>query len=370
VPAEKNCAETGSTMNATDRKTTGRDEMARSKILYGIGVALTALTLGSTPLLAQSLPGEGKTVKMGQPTWDTEWFQAQIYKKAMEALGYKVEGPTALDNPPFYQALAQGDMDFWASGWFPQHNVYLDEIKGKASTVGYVAKGGALQGYLVDKKTAEANNIKYIDDFKKPEIAKLFDDNGDGKADLVACPPGWGCELIITHQMKAYDLGDTVQPITASYSASMADAISRYEQGKPIFFYTWTPNWTVGMLKPGEDVVWLQVKTPSLPDDQKDMEAHTAIPDVKGCADNPCQMGWPANDIQVVANNDFLAQNPAAKKLFEDMSIPLEDIFAQNALMYKGEDKPADLERQAGEWIKAHQQTFDGWIDAAKAAAQ
>jgi glycine betaine/proline transport system substrate-binding protein len=38
--------------------------------------------------------------------------------------------------------------------------------------------------------------------------------------------------------------------------------------------------------------------------------------------------------------------------------------------MYKDEDKPANLERQADEWIKAHQQTFDGWVDAAKKAAQ
>ena len=343
--------------------------MAVGRSMTGAGLALAALMLCAAPLHAQSLPGEGKTVKLGQPTWDTEWFQAQIYKKAMEALGYTVEGPMALDNPPFYQALAQGDMDFWASGWFPLHNTYLEDIKDKASTVGYVARGGALQGYLIDRKTAEASGVRYVEDFRKPEVAKLFDDNGDGKADLVACPPGWGCELTITHQMQAYGLNDTVQQIQAAYSASMADAISRYEQGKPIFFYTWTPNWTVGLLKPGEDVVWLQVQEANLPADQKEMEAHTAIPGVKGCADDPCQMGWPANDIQVVANNAFLDANPAARKLFEEMSIPLEDIFAQNAQMYKGESKPADLERQADEWIKANQATFDGWIEAARAAA-
>jgi glycine betaine/proline transport system substrate-binding protein len=343
--------------------------MVRSKFLFGLGSALAALALSAAPLSAQSLPGEGTTVKMAQPTWDTEWFQAQIYKKAMEALGYEVEGPTALDNPPFYQAVGQGDMDFWASGWFPLHNTYLEDLKGKASTVGYVAKGGALQGYLIDKKTADEHNIRLIDDFKKPEIAKLFDSNGDGKADLVACPPGWGCELTITHQLEAYGLNDTVNAIQAAYSASMADALSRYEQGQPIFFYTWTPNWTVGMLKPGEDVVWLEVSEPSLPEEQKDMEDQTTIPDVKGCASNPCQMGWPANDIQVVANNEFLEANPAAKKLFEVMSIPLDDIFAQNAQMYEGADKPADLERQADEWIAANQEVFDSWIEAAKQAA-
>lgn len=343
--------------------------MTKGKFAYGLGSVLAAIALSTAPLWAQSLPGEGKTVRMAQPTWDTEWFQAQIYKNAVEALGYTVQGPTALDNPPFYQAVAQGDMDFWASGWFPLHNTYLEEIEGKARTIGYVAKGGALQGYLIDKKTAEEYGIGTIEDFKKPEIAKLFDSNGDGKADLVACPPGWGCELTITHQLEAYGLNDSINAIQAAYSASMADAVSRYEQGQPIFFYTWTPNWTVGMLKPGEDVVWLEVLEPNLPEEQKDMEAYTAIPGVTGCANDPCQMGWPANDIQVVASQAFLDENPAAAKLFEVMSIPLEDIFAQNAQMYEGEDKPADLERQAQEWIKANQQLFDGWIEAATQAA-
>src|SRR5690606_25869297 len=237
-----------------------------------------------------------------QPTWDTEWFQAQIYKKAVEALGYTVEGPTALDNPPFYQAVAQGDLDFWASGWFPLHNTYLEELEGKASVVGYVAKGGALQGYLIDKKTAEEHGITHLEDFQNPETAKLFDSNGDGKADLVACPPGWGCELTITHQLEAYGLNDSVNAIQAAYSASMADAISRYEQGESIFFYTWTPNWTVGLLNPDEDVVWLQVQSGALPEDQQDMLDFTSVDDVTGCADAPCNMGWPANDIRAVAN--------------------------------------------------------------------
>ncbi len=332
---------------------------------FGLAFALAL----AGPALAQDLPGEGKTVRMAQPTWDTEWFQAQIYKKVVEKLGYGVQDPIALDNPPFYEAVGLGDIDFWASGWFPLHNTYITELDGKASAVGYVAKGGALQGYLIDKKTADEHGIKFIEDFKDPETAKIFDSNGNGKADLVACPPGWGCELTITHQMEAYGLNDTVEQITASYSASMADAVSRYEQGQPILFYTWTPNWTVGLLKPGEDVVWLQVHEAALPEDQQDMVDAISVADVTGCADDPCVMGWPANDIRVVANDAFLADNPALARLFEVMSIPLEDIFAQNAKMYEGESRPDDLERHADEWLDAHADTVEGWIGEATAAA-
>lgn len=337
-------------------------------LAFGATLALAGLSAGGTGALAQDLPGEGITLHMAQPTWDTEWFQAQVYRKLLERLGYTVGDPVALDNPPFYQAVAQGDVDFWASGWFPLHNTYLPEIEGKARRVGMVAKGGALQGYLIDRKTAEEHGIKYIEDLRDPETAALFDADGDGKADLVACPPGWGCELTITHQMEAYGLNDTVTQIQASYSVSMADAVSRYEEGKPILFYTWTPNWTVGLLKPGEDVVWLQVHEAALPDEQMDMADAISVSGVTGCADDPCVMGWPANDIEVVANDAFLDANPAAAHLLAEVSIPLADIFAQNGRMYQGEAKPDDIERHADEWIAAHQELVDGWISEALAA--
>src|SRR5699024_5957164 len=109
--------------------------------------------------------------------------------------------------------------------------------------------------------------IQTVADMTKDDIQVLFDANGDGKADLVACPPGWGCEEMISYQMKALDWGDDFNTIKAGYAASMADALGRYKNGQPIFFYTWTPNWTVGVLKPGKDVVWLEMEKITLPPD-------------------------------------------------------------------------------------------------------
>ena len=42
---------------------------------------------------------------------------------------------------------------------------------------------GAAQGYLIDKKTAEKYNITNIGQLTDPKIAKLFDADGDGKAE-------------------------------------------------------------------------------------------------------------------------------------------------------------------------------------------
>jgi glycine betaine/proline transport system substrate-binding protein len=279
-----------------------------------------------------------------------------------------VEGPTTLDNPPFYQAVSQGDMDLWVNGWFPLHNTYESTYSQGAELVGYVAKGGALEGYLVDKASAEKFGIKTLDDFKREEVQKAFDRDGDGKADLVACPPGWGCEITIEHHLDAYGLRDHVNSIKAAYSASMADAIAAHGEGKPILFYTWTPNWTVDALKPGEDVVWIEVPKVDLPEEQKDLEDAATLPGVAGCVEDPCRLGFPANDIRPVVNTAFAKENPAVRALLEEVSIPIEDIFAQNTKMNNGEGKPEDVARHASEWIEAHGELVNGWLEKARAA--
>ncbi|GHC77669.1 glycine betaine/L-proline ABC transporter substrate-binding protein ProX [Limoniibacter endophyticus] len=344
--------------------------------MFRLKSTLTALTfaamMGATalsPLAAQELPGEGTTVNMARATWDTGWFTGEIYKQLLEELGYTVNGPTTLDNPPFYQAVSQGDIDFWVDGWFPLHNTYKPVFEGTAEIRGAVAEGGALEGYLVDKASVEKFNIKTLDDFKREEVKKAFDRDGDGKADLVACPPGWGCEINIEHHLDAYELRDHVNPIKASYSASMADAVAAHEDGQPILFYTWTPNWTVNELKPGEDVMWIEVPRIDLPEASADLADAATVADVEGCVANPCKLGFPANDIVPVGNSEFLKENPAVGKLFEVVSVPLADVFAQNSLMNDGASSEEDLKKQAAEWIENNRSSVDGWLEEAKAAA-
>ncbi len=333
-------------------------------------VAAAMLAVPASGMAQEDKPGEGKSISMARATWDTGWWQAEVYKQMFEELGYEVERVTTLDNPPFYQSVALGDIDLWVNGWFPLHNTYEETFSQGAEKVGYVAEGGALQGYLIDKKTAEEHDINYVSDLTRPEIKELFDSNGDGKADMVACPPGWGCEEMIEYHLDAYGWREHFNPIKAGYSASMADALGRYQNDEPIFFYTWTPNWTVGILKPGEDVVWLQVEETKLPEDQAHLADATEVADLAGCrGEQPCNLGWPANDIRPVANGAFLEENPAVRVLLENARIPIEDIFAQNAEMNEGADSPEDLERQAREWLEENKGQVGEWLDAARAAA-
>lgn len=339
----------------------------------GLAVLLIAASMmafsGST--MAEDLPGKGQTIEPAAATWTTGFFLEALYSRACEELGYEVKDPKKLGGPIFYRSLGMGEVDFWANGWFPLHAEFLPK-KWEETIVmaGTVVKAGAVQGYLVSKEHVEKYNIKSLDDFRREEVKEAFDANGDGKADLVACPPGWGCEKTIGFHMDAYDLWDDINLIKAGYSASMADALARYNDGQPVFFYTWTPNWTVYKFKPGEDVMWINVPEIIPKEGQKGLEEAMIAKGLTGTVTDPCKMGFVANDIRVVANKKFLEENPAVKTMFSLMSVPFPDIASQNNKMFEGEDKQEDVERHVDEWIEKNQDKWNAWLAAAKAAAK
>ena len=262
-------------------------------------------------------------------------------------------------------------MDYWTNGWFPNHDSQLPKnFYDKAGKYGYVAKAGGLQGYLVSKREVDKYNIKSLDDFKRDEVKKAFDENGDGKADLTACPPGWGCENVIAHHMKVYDLDAHINPVKASYEAGMASALGNYKAGGPVFFYTWAPNWTIFKFKPGKDVMWINVPKIIPKESQKSAVERMTVSGIEGAVSDPVKLGFVVSDIQIVANKKFAESNPAAKKFFEVFTLPLIDINEQNTRMNEGEKSQKDIEKHVAEWIAKNQAKWDGWLEAARAAAK
>ncbi len=316
-------------------------------------------------------PGKGVTVKPARATWNTGYFQEALVRRGLTELGYDVKFPKELANPLFYKSLTLGDLDYWTNGWFPNHTSQLPkDFDEKAEVIGYVAKAGGLQGYLVSKRDVEKFNIKSLDDFKRPEVKKAFDSNRDGKADLTACPPGWGCENVIAHHMDVYDLKDHINPVKAAYEAGMAAALGKFNSGEPVFFYTWAPNWTIFKLKPGKDVMWINVPQIIPKESQKPAVERMTVTGVEGTVTDPAKLGFVVSDIQIVANKKFMNANPAARKFFEIFTLPLNDINEQNTKMNAGEKSKKAIEGHVTEWIDNNKEKWNGWLTQARDAAK
>ena len=321
-------------------------------------------------------PGLGVNVRMGRANWSTGYLQAHIFKQLLEELGYTVNGfSTETDFSPrdFYAPLAKGEYDFWVNGWFPAHDIFIssEELLGEmggeqipaefVTTVGLQIESGALQGFLVDKKTADELGITSLADIA--ENPDPWDYNGNGKADLAGCDDGWGCQAVIAQTLTLNNFDDSIEQISGEYDELWAEQLEHLENGDPVLAYTWTPSAYITQLVPGQNAYWITVPSTIL-----DQRGAARLP-AEQCPDQPCEMGFRPADIQVVANNQFLENNPAAAKIFELVKIDVIDVALQNVRYGRGQNTEADIANHAAEWIADNRAVVDDWLIEARAAA-
>ncbi len=335
-----------------------------------------------------AMPGAGVSVTMGKADWTTEDPNAYVIHNLMEELGYDVTDPADLELGPSnaYLAMAQGDMDFWINSWYPGHNSWLEadlpdgSKVGDALTVsGEMMMAGGLQGYLITKSFAEEYGITSLDDFNSNAEAIAAYDAQDpqpdnGVANIYGCQESWTCDDIITNQIL-FSGWENIEQTIAGYDAMVAEAVTKADAGEPAIIYTWTPSAYITQLRPGDNVLWLEVEdviddsNPSGVDggEEHDQRPGTATIGEASCpgSDGTCQLGWIAADIQATGNTAFLEANPAAAKLIEVFQMDVLEVSLLNVEMADGADV-ADL---AARWIEENRELVDGWLDEARAAA-
>ena len=302
--------------------------------------AVAAFVLMLSACAAQEEEGP---VEIARADWGSGHMQAAIYAQLIGELGHEVTDPAAATLSPysFYPALAAGQYDLWANGWFPLHDIYLEGevVTGQAvdlpiEPVGWQVAHGAVDGLMIDKATADSLAITSMDGVAAN--AGVFDTDGDGKANLIGCNVGWGCESAINDQIADESWGSSVEQISGTYDDLVVGVVDKVSAGEPALFYAWTPNWTNTVLVEGQNAVWLQSNV---------------------------------NHIRAVANTEFLDRNPDIRRLLEVVAIPLADIAAQNARMAAAaEYSEADVEADAQAWIAANRAQVDDWLTQARAA--
>ncbi|MEM7323343.1 MAG: glycine betaine ABC transporter substrate-binding protein [Actinomycetota bacterium] len=350
---------------------------------------------GSEEAAADNLtPGEGKTVNMGRANWSSGYVQAQILHDLMEELGYDVSSPDNLEFAPDlgYQTMAEGDMDFWANSWYPGHLSWWEGERTDGSIVGdhlvrlegSLMPGGGLQGMLITKSWAEAEGITTLGQINDDEaLWSQLDSDGNGKGEFYGCPEDWTCDDIMASQIE-FAGWENLEQTQAGYDAMFAEFLDLAKAGEPAIIYTWTPTSYLAEAIPGELTMWLSVENADVIDDSNPLgkeggeeyaqrrDGQIGYSDLGAdtCLQGPdgCQVGWLAADIEITANKDWLADNPAAEALFNEFKPALIDLAIAGVALTNSDGAQADVERIAAEWITNNRELADGWLAAARAA--
>jgi len=116
---------------------------------------------------ATDLPGKGVIVQPLKSSIAEEIFQTLLVVKALERLGYDIKPIKEVEYATAHVAIGNGDGTFLADHWDPLHVDFYTKAGGadKIYREG-VYSPGALQGYLIDKKTADQYRINPILNFR------------------------------------------------------------------------------------------------------------------------------------------------------------------------------------------------------------
>ncbi|MBH99363.1 MAG: hypothetical protein CL467_02025 [Acidimicrobiaceae bacterium] len=331
---------------------------------------------------AASMPGEGVDLTMCRANWASGYIQAEIVRQILMKAGYTVSDPSQIELGPSnaYTAMAEGTCDLWANSWYPGHFSWFENELSDGSLVGDhveavpgLFQDSGVQGFLVTKSWAEANNISTIDQINRDEsLWSQLDSDGNGKGEILGCPESWTCDDIIENQIA---FGNGTEPwgnleeTKADYDAMFAEMVNRVNNGDPGILYTWSPASYLTVLVPGDNVLWLSVE--AVLDDSNPLgkeggenhqqeEGFTAF-GADMCT-QPCQLGWSAADIQVSANTSVLDANPFMRRLLPLVKPSILDISFLQVEQTDGDGSEAHVVKLATGWMADNADHVDAWI--------
>ena len=157
-------------------------------------------------------PGPKETIIFSDLSWTSAQVQNRVAQYIVEhGYGY----PTDLvygDTLPLFEGLRKGDTHVTMEIWLPNQEIGWNEAleRGTVVSVGTSLVGDWQSTFVIPAYIAEQYpDLKTPEDLKKPEYQELFaTDDSRGKARLVACVPGWSCELVNDAQIESYGLTD------------------------------------------------------------------------------------------------------------------------------------------------------------------
>jgi len=367
----------------------GAREMKRPRqflILSGLIILiLTAVACGKR----QNSRTPDRPLVMGRGDWSTSYFHAALMRNLVQQLGYEVTEPAEYELGPrqAYLAMAQGDIDFWANGWYPLHTKWLlnelpdgSSIADHISPIGSLITEGVLQGYFITKSFAEKYDIKTLDDLNNdPEALEEYDKYdatpGNGIAEIYGCSDHWTCDDVIQSQI-AFSGWENIRGVQVDYDAMFGEATRLINDDLPTVVHAWTPSAYILKLLPGERTLWLGVETVLDDSNPLELEGGEGLDQRPGILslneslcpsineEGGCPIGWQVNDIRITARNDVIENYPMVAKLFEVVKLDLQDLQNQIVSQDSGVT-PADL---ADQWVVDNADTVEEWLAAARTA--
>ena len=236
--------------------------------------------------------------------------------------------------------------------WLPnQQNLHDTFVKDNGTVLKNANGVEAFQGMCVDQATADAHGITSIDDLTNPDIAALFDSDGDGQGELWIGAPGWASTNVEKIRAKSYGYDQTFTLTEIDETVAYGYLGNAVTAGKPWAGFCYTPHYVFAL----HDMQVLE--EPAYDASQWNVTQPTDAADWLEVSSAP--VAWDSAYLHIHYAKSLEADQPEVATLLSNISFDTDTVSAMTfALVIDGKEPLAYAE----EWVAANEDTVLNWL--------
>lgn len=291
-------------------------------------------------------------IVIGVPNWPSVSATANIMKVAIEEnLGLEVELQNGT-NPIVFEAMDSGSMHVHPEVWLPnQSNLHDTYVKDKKTVVMNQNGVEAFQGMCVDKGTADKHGITSIDDLTNPDIASLFDTNGDGRGEVWIGAPGWASTNVEKIRAKSYGYDQTFELTEFDETIAYGNLANAINAGKPWVGFCYTPHYVFVLhdmqvlSEPKYDSAKWNVTQPT---DSADWLEISSAP-----------VAWDSAYLHIHYSKSLEDSHPSVANLLANIKFDTDTVSAMTYALVVDKKDPLAY---AKDWVSQNEDAVLGWL--------
>ncbi|WP_136440697.1 glycine betaine ABC transporter substrate-binding protein [Pacificoceanicola onchidii] len=287
---------------------------------------------------------------------DLSWNGAKAIGHVLKAIitgpmGGEAEIVSGMNQQPvIYAGMDKGDgsIDVHTDMWMPNWQSAWDEYIVDKDTVDHNTPYQGTSNLYVPSYMSD--KVSSIEDLRNPEIAAMFDTDGDGLGEYWPGDVTWASTKRWQIKFKSYGLDSLWEPNIVSADTFKAGLAAAYASSKPQLFYHWTPEALH---------VQYDLSVVGEPDrfdgcEDVDLEAENWLE----VSEFECVIA--PNDVFVAFSKSLWDRNPEVAQMLKNVQFTGDEINGWIVEMFENKRDPQEV---AEEWIEDNQDTVNRWIN-------
>jgi glycine betaine/proline transport system substrate-binding protein len=316
-----------------------------------------AMAVGSAALLLSAASSNAIAADATFPEYNYAAGRAvaHIVKAvAEENLGLEIDTTPTGSVPVVWEAMGRGrgDIDMQPEVWLPnQQGLVSKYVKNKGTVKLGLHPYKATQGLCVTKLTREKYGVKSIYDLLNPEIADIFDTNGDGKGELYIGPNGWMSTNIEKVRARDFGYGEIYELQVMEEAAAMAKLDTAVAKGKPFVFSCYSPHhsWILHELvyleEPAHDPAKWKIVNPDSSENWYD-ESHI-------------DTSWGNITVGIAYSKTLEQRAPSLARLLDNIQMDADTV---SGWIFEVGVNKRDPQEMAQEWVANNPDIVNQWL--------